>query len=209
MFLLFWCLPLLQDEWPGCTGHRPPVGRDRRRAGEAVGRERAKLATGPSPHAETRSRADQDHLPVRKQPSSNSCYVTDCRVIKLIVCGFFLKYFQGYSPAVRGHPGPVCSSEGLGSKHRAWEGDHPSGHLGSLGNAHSYSSVVKMGGEICCSCMHLKAQVANYFFAFPQVSRCKPLTCPGWTKGVLVTAALAAAVTLSLHCGWSVTLREP
>ncbi|XP_075886192.1 bcl-2-interacting killer [Nelusetta ayraudi] len=41
------------------------------------------------------------------------------------------------------------------------------------------------------------------------VSRCKPSTCPGWTKGVLVTAALAAAVTFSLHRGWSVTLRGP
>lgn len=41
------------------------------------------------------------------------------------------------------------------------------------------------------------------------VFRRKPSTYPGWTKGVLVVAALLAAVAFSLHCGWSVTLGAP
>ncbi|KAM3587869.1 uncharacterized protein V6R79_015759 [Siganus canaliculatus] len=35
------------------------------------------------------------------------------------------------------------------------------------------------------------------------VSSVKPAACPGWTRRVLVTAALVAAVTFWVHCGWA------
>ncbi|XP_068163122.1 bcl-2-interacting killer [Antennarius striatus] len=40
-------------------------------------------------------------------------------------------------------------------------------------------------------------------------SHFKPVICPGWTGGTLVTVALVAAVTFLLHCGWNGNPKEP
>lgn len=34
-------------------------------------------------------------------------------------------------------------------------------------------------------------------------------SCPGWTRGVLATVALAASATVLMHYGWTVTASEP
>lgn len=41
-----------------------------------------------------------------------------------------------------------------------------------------------------------------------QVSNVKPISCPGWTRGVLATVALAVAATILMHYGWTMTPSE-
>lgn len=41
------------------------------------------------------------------------------------------------------------------------------------------------------------------------MSTVKAASCPGWTRGVLATVALAVAATVLMHYGWMMMASEP